>query len=119
MSSPTFENLRDTRQSPAGHILQPQSVGKYVEILKAMLGPSAYETGGVTLNASDCQLTYFNWVEVDPALSGDRLALVIYPTNQGINKTVKIMFTDLAGTEIGNGVDLSAKKFRLRAQGTY
>lgn len=119
MSSPTFENLSVNRQSPAGHIIQPQSVGKYVEILKAMVGPSAYVTGGVTLTALDCQLTYFNWVEIDPALSGDRLALVIYPDNQGLSKTIKIIFTDLAGTEIGNGVDLSAKKFRLRAQGTY
>lgn len=119
MSSPTFENLNNTAQSPAGHIVQPQSVGKYKEILKAMLGPNSYETGGVTLIAEDLQLTWLNFVFISPSLDGLTLAHVIYPSNEGVSKSIKIIFTDLAGTEIANATNLSAKKFRLHAQGTY
>lgn len=119
MSSPTFENLKENRQSPAGHIIQPQSVGKYKEVLKAMLGPATYVTGGVTLTAVDCQLTWFNWVDVVGSVAGDRIVQVIYTDNHSPCQSVKLLFTDLAGTEIANGVDLSGKKFRLRAQGSY
>lgn len=119
MGSPIFENLNDTAQSPAGHIVQPQSVGKYKEILKAMLGPASYDTGGSTLVAEDLQLTWINWIEISPALSGDRLAHIIYPSNEGPAKSVKVLITDLAGTEVGAGSNQSAKKFRLRAQGAY
>lgn len=119
MGAPTFENLNDTAQSPAGHIVQPQSVGKYKEVLKAMVGPASYETGGVTLIAEDLQLTWINWVEVSPALSGDRRVLVIYPSNEGPSKSVKLIITDLAGTEVANASNQSTKKFRLKAQGAY
>lgn len=119
MGAPTFEDLGATAQSPAGHIVQPQSVGKYKEILKAMLGPASYTTGGDTLTAEDLQLTWINWMDISPALSGDRLALVIFPSNEGPAKSVKIMITDLAGTEVANASNQSAKKFRLRAQGAY
>lgn len=119
MGAPTFEDLGATAQSPAGHIVQPQSVGKYKEILKAMLGPASYTTGGDALTAEDLQLTWINYVIVSPSLAGDRLAHVIYPSNEGPVKSVKIMITDLAGTEVANASNQSTKKFRLIVQGTY
>lgn len=119
MSKPTFENLNNTAQSPAGHIVQPQSVGKYKEVLKAMKGPASYETGGVALLATDLQLTWINWVYISVSTAGDRLCHIIYPDNEGPHKQILIKITDLAGTEIANTVDLSAKKFRLHAQGSY
>jgi hypothetical protein len=116
MGSPTFEA---NTYSPSGQIVQPQSVGKYKETLKALVGPAAYETGGVLLTAEELELTWINFVYISTALSGDRLAHIIYPDNSGPCKSVKILITDLAGTEIGNGVDLSAFKFRIHAQGEY
>jgi len=119
MGAPTFEDLSATAQSPSGHIVQPQSVGKYKEILKAMLGPASYTTGGDTLTAEDLQLTWINFIDISVALSGDRVARVIYPNNEGPCKSVKILITDLAGTEVANASNQSAKKFRLHAQGLY
>jgi len=116
MGSPTFEA---NTFSPSGQIVQPQSVGKYKETLKALVGPAAYETGGVTLTAEEVELTWLNFVYVSASTSGTRLCHVIYPDNSGPNKTVKLLFTDLAGTEIGNGVDLSTFKFRIHSQGEY
>lgn len=115
MSTPKFENLKDQTQSPAGHIVQPFAEGKYKRIIKAMIGPDEYETGGVTLSAVDCQMNFFIDVHISPALSGDYLAHVIYPSNKRINKTIKILITDLAGTEVADTTDLSAELFRLSA----
>ncbi len=116
MGSPTFEA---SFYSASGQIVQPQSVGKYKETLKALVGPTAYETGGVILTAEELELTWLNFVYVSASTSGDRLCHVIYPDNAGPNKSVKLLFTDLAGTEIGNGVDLHTFKFRIHAQGEY
>lgn len=114
-----FENLKDSAQSPAGHIVQVQSVGKYKEVLKSLLGPASYLTGGVTVKAEELELTWINYVFVSVALSADRRCYVIYPDNAGPCKTVKLVFTDFAGTEVANASDQSTKKFRLVAQGTY
>jgi hypothetical protein len=116
MSAPSFESLK---QSPAGAIVQPQSVGKYKEVLYAMLGPTSYETGGVTLRAEDIGLTWINFVAVSASTSASRICLVIYPDNEGPCKTVKLFFADLAGTQIANATNLSTFKFRLNAQGAY
>lgn len=117
MSAPTFENLSAQRSSPAGAIVQPYKEGPYTVHIKSMLGPASYETGGVTLSAADCQLLFFVSVQIVGSVAGDRNVQVIYPDSKAPNKTVKLLITDLAGTEIANAVDLSTKKFRLRAMG--
>lgn len=119
MGAPTFEDLGATAQSPAGHIVQPQSVGKYKEILKAMLGPASYTTGGDTIVAEDLQITWINYLIAGVALSGDRIGHIIYPSNEGPAKSVKLLITDLAGVEVANASNQSTKKFRLIGQGTY
>lgn len=117
MGSPTFE---PNTFSSAGQIVQPQSVGKYKEVLKALVGPAAYVTGGVEVTAEELDLTWINFVYVSAALAGTHLCHVIYPNNtSGPNKTVKLLITDLAGTQVANASDQSALKFRIHAQGEY
>lgn len=118
MSSPTFENLDAVAQSAGGHIVQPQAVGKYIEVLMSMKGPTAYVTGGVTLIAKDMELTWLNFVKISISLDTTTEARIIYPDNDGPSENVKIMFLQ-AGTEVANATDLSSKKFRLNAQGAY
>lgn len=118
MSSPTFEDLFQTRQSSGGHIVQPWSEGEHKAVLMSMKGPASYETGGVTLLIDDMELTWLLFMQV--SISSDKLTLchVVYSDASPLESVV-LKFTDLAGTEIANTTDLSAKRFRVHAMGRY
>lgn len=118
MSSPTFENLFDNRQSAGGHIIQPFSVGEQKEVLMSMKGPAAYVTGGVPLLARDMELTWLLWMQVSISSDGLTLCHVMYSDPSPL-ESVTLKFTDLAGTQTPNATDLSAKRFRVRASGRY
>lgn len=118
MSSPTFKDLFNNRQSSGGHIVQPYSVGQHKEVLMAMFGPLSYETGGVILLARDMELTWITFMQVSISSDGLTLCHVIYDDASPLESVV-LKFTDLAGTQIANAVDLSAKEFRLHAKGRY
>lgn len=118
MSSPTFVDLFQTRSSSGGHIIQPYSVGEHKEVLMAMKGPASYVTNGVPLLAKDCELTWFQLVQISMSTDGLTLCQVIHSVGE-LDESVTLKFTDLAGTEIANATDLSAKRFRLHAQGRY
>lgn len=115
---PTFENLFNNRQSSGGHINQPYSVGEHKEVLMSMKGPTSYVTGGVVLLAKDMELTWINLVQISISSDGLTLCHVIYSDASPL-ESVTLKFTDLAGTQIANATDLSAKIFRLHAQGRY
>lgn len=117
MSNFSTKDLRNMTQSAAGQIVQVQSVGKYKEVCVAMLGPAAYNAGGSLITAEQLGLTWINYVIVTGTVSGDVIGHVVYPNNNGPVKSVKVKVTDLAGTEQAG--DLSAKEFRIIAQGTY
>lgn len=98
---------------------QPYSDGGlYKSLYGYMNGPTAYETGGVTLTAKDFSLTAIQFLVI-LCMTGDRIAHPVFATNDAQEYSIKLLITDNAGTEIGNGVDISAKKFRFKVTGSY
>lgn len=82
-------------------------------------GPVAYTTGGDELEASNFGLTYIVTAFISTADSGDRILRPIFAAGGKLAKKFKCLITDLAGTEVGNGSNQSAKKFRITVIGIY
>lgn len=100
--------------SVTGKIREPVVIGGNVrEHYKTLNGPSAYETGGSTLTANDLGAGPSGFIVSVIFQSEDatQIAHPVYPSQDPCT-TVKMLMTDLAGTQVANGVDKSAKKFR-------
>lgn len=93
-------------------ICEPYVVGGNVRRHhKVIAGPVSYTTGGDEILSSDISDTWF----VPPVMSvvaqsADRIAHFICGDADKV-KTVKMFITDLAGTQVANASDQSAKLF--------
>lgn len=91
--------------------------GLYKELYVYFTGSTSYATGGDSLTARDCGLTTIQGIEAI-CHSADRLANPVFVGNAP-EDSVKLLMTDLAGTEIVAAVDMSTKAFRARVTGLY
>lgn len=82
-------------------------------------GPASYTTGGVTVSASAFQLQKIKSV-VFMGRSSDGLNSVkaVSPSPGSSVTSIKVLwFVEATGLEVGNGVNLSAKRIRYVAHG--
>ncbi len=94
--------------------------GNKVATFSYFAGPASYTTGGDILKASDIGLTFIIAAFRTVADSADRIANPIFYQADGAPATdIKVLITDLAGTEVANASNQSTKKFRLTIIGIY
>ncbi len=77
-----------------------------------LTGPTAYETGGVTLNPEQLALSRIDILHFEPATNGTVIIIAEYEVS-----TKKVKYYDMTGAEQGNGTDLSTYTCRFEAVG--
>jgi hypothetical protein len=82
-------------------------------------GSASYTTGGDQLNAEDVGLKWIVNMWACWAEDATQQWVPVFATGGEPVKSVKIMLFTIAGVEIGNGTNQSAKRYRVIAEGTY
>lgn len=92
--------------------------GNVIETNRIFAGPASYTTGGDSLSATDLGFGPTGRIISAQVQSedGTQIAQVVFPSSDKVT-SVKLLITDLAGTQVANASDQSAKKFRIRAIG--
>lgn len=101
-----------------GKMCEPFAIGgNVVRTMNVFTGPADYTTGGDDLSANDLGLSWI-YKATARCISGDRSTQTIFAAAEPM-KTVKLLITDLAGTEVALHSNQSGKKFVIEAEGTY
>lgn len=82
-------------------------------------GPLSYTTGGDLITAKDVGLTWINAVFVAPDDTGANLGIPVFAASGDVVDSILFKIASIAGVEVGNGTDQTAKKFRVTIIGTY
>lgn len=93
--------------------------GNKVMTFNYFSGPVSYTTGGDAINANDLGLVWIHQVFISYAEDGTQLMIPVYETGGGPVKSFKALLASIAGVQVANASDQSAKKFRIVAIGTY
>lgn len=106
---------RDSAVKGTGTFHSPIAVGPQYLTTTAWKGPSSYTTGGDTIYARDLNLGSVFFIRIF-CISADLVAHPVFATDEPVT-SFKVLLTNLAGTEVTNTTDESAKKFIIEARG--
>lgn len=93
--------------------------GNKVMTFNYFSGPISYTTGGDAITAKDLGLVWIHHVFVSYAEDGTQLMIPVFETSGDPIKSFKALLASIAGVQVANASDQSAKKFRIVAIGTY
>lgn len=93
--------------------------GNKVTTFSYFSGPASYTTGGDAISAKDVGLEWIHHVFISCDDSGANLGIPVFAAGGNPVKSFKLKIASIAGVEVGNGTDQSAKKFRINVIGTY
>lgn len=82
-------------------------------------GPVSYTTGGDDITARDLGLVFIHHVFQAQDDAGANEVIPVFAAGGDAVQSLKLKIASLAGVEVANASDQTAKKFRLIAIGTY
>lgn len=99
-----------------GKLHEPYVIGGNVtESVTKWSGPASYTTGGVSISAKDLGLTYIMHMVIT-CIDGTRMAFPVFASADK-QASILMLISSIAGVEVANASDQSAKKFIIRACG--
>lgn len=93
--------------------------GNKVMTFNYFKGSASYTAGGDSISAEDLGLVWIHQVFAAYAEDGTQLLIPVYATGGAAVKSIKALLASIAGVEVGNGSNQSAKRYRIVAIGTY
>lgn len=93
--------------------------GNKVMTFNYFAGPASYTTGGDLITAKDLGLIFIHQVFICYAEDGTQLLIPVYATGGSAVQSIKALLASIAGVEVANASNQSAKRFRIVAVGTY
>lgn len=103
-----------------GKVCEPFAMGgNKVMSINYFTGPASYTTGGDAITARDLGLSWIHEVFSCYAEDGASVLIPVFAVPGEPVTQILAKIASIAGVEVGNGTNQTAKKFRLVAIGTY